>query len=157
MSAPLQRVEDLLQVAAESAEEVAKGALGLDGATVVERQAGLPHGVEGSCVALVGDECSLQVGLSSSPEGCRSLAQSMLGMEPDGDEMVVDAMCELVNVLAGVVKRKVTDSHWAFQIGLPVFVRGRLEVNAHVSTAAAKVLLGAVPAHVLVLMSSNSR
>ena len=157
MTAPLRNVEDFLQLVAESTNELAKGALGLDGATVLERQAGLPRGVEGSCVALVGDECSLQVGLSSSPEGCRALAGAMLGMEPEGDEMVVDAICELVNVLAGVVKSKVTDSHWAFQIGLPVFVRGSLEVNAHVAAATAEVTLGSVPAHVLVLMSGSSR
>jgi hypothetical protein len=48
----------------------------------------------------------LTVGLSSDQPGCVTLASKMFQLEPGevGDDMLSDALCELVNMTAGLLK-----------------------------------------------------
>jgi chemotaxis protein CheX len=57
----------------------------------------------------------------------RSIAGAMLGVEPEGaDEMVRDALGELANMIAGGIKRRVTDAvSVPVQLSLPTVVEGR--------------------------------
>jgi hypothetical protein len=142
--------------AIQAADEVARMVLGADGAPVVESGLGIPASMEGACVALVGEECSIQVGLVSDTEGCRKLAEIMLGMPPEGDDMTVDAICELANMLSGIVKRSATATTGGLQSGLPMYLRGTLLTNGEAEVGVTRVNVGDVPCHLLVLRSQEA-
>ena len=129
--------------------ELASVSLGLSEAAVLGSEAGLPENMTGALVPLVGPQESLDVGLFADAEGCGRLSASMLGMEPEDQDMVVDAMCELSNVLAGLVKRKLLEGPDNFEIGLPVYIRGALAVAEGVESATMHVKLGTVDAKVV--------
>jgi len=61
-----------------------------------------------TAIMLVEGSRPVSVGLSSDEPGCRKLAAAMFGMTPDAVdvEMVNDALRELVNMTAGLIKRE---------------------------------------------------
>lgn len=83
--------------------------------------------VDGAYVSVVTPEEPVQVGLVVERPGCQSLAKALLGMEPGDEDLpesdVSDAMCELINMVAGGLKRRV-DGRVSIVLGLPLFVAG---------------------------------
>jgi hypothetical protein len=58
---------------------------------------------------------------------------------------MADALCEIVNIVAGAFKGRVRDRA-ALQMGLPVFFHGAVQATDHVATSVACVRAGGVPA-----------
>jgi CheY-specific phosphatase CheX len=139
--------------------EIASTALGLEGSAHVRTSACIPTGLEGAYLALVGEQDSIQIGLASSAEGCQILAKAMLGMEPGDEDLpagdLADAVCEIVNILAGGVKGRVHGKVPPIKIGIPIFVHGNVQSSDRTVLAVAEVVVGRVPA-ALVLVEPRS-
>ena len=139
---------------AAAASEVATVALSLSGAVVLD-----PVGLEvaasmfGAHVPLVGDRQSYDLALVSSADGCQALARAILcaGSGPAlRDAEVADAVGEIVNMLAGTVKRRLSGLGAELALGLPIFLRGHLQPTERMSVIAFPTRFGAIDTIVLV-------
>jgi hypothetical protein len=87
-----------------------------------------PLGVEsGATLALVGDSVQVQLELLGDREPLTCLARGLMMMEPDEPldwEDAVDAVSEIVNVLAGGLKSDLIERIPSLRLGLPVFAEG---------------------------------
>lgn len=137
-----------------AAEEVATSALSLPGMQVTARHEA-PPSLHGAYLGLVGPAGAVQIGLASSPEGCQALAKGLMGMgagDPDLPEAeVADAVCEIINIVAGGFKARVRDRANPLQMGLPVFIRGAVQSTERVAVGVAEVRLGDVQAALLLV------
>jgi hypothetical protein len=128
--------------------EIAEAALGLSAIEVTERGDQAPVAWQGAYLGLIGPAGGLQIGVASDAAGCQRLAKGLLGIDggealPDGE--MADALCEIVNIVAGAFKGRVRDRA-ALQMGLPVFFHGAVQATDHVATSVACVRAGGVPA-----------
>jgi hypothetical protein len=143
-------------VALESAAEVGRTTLGGVTVKAMGHDEVVPPGCHGALVALAAERESLEIGVFCSPEGCRGLAALMMGMEPEDDEMTVDAVSELVNVLAGMTKRRLPVAAASYNIGLPLFVKGAVEVLERVERSTARLQIGEVEANLVVMRTAHT-
>jgi Chemotaxis phosphatase CheX len=134
---------------------LASGTLGLDGLEVLARRDAPPPGIEGAYLALVGPSGAYQIGVAAEARGCDALARGLLACgpaEPLAQGDVADAVCEIVNILAGGVKRRVAErSGEQLGLGLPTFFHGAAEPSSRLGVTAAEVRVGDVAAALLVL------
>jgi CheY-specific phosphatase CheX len=147
-------LDDWLQAALGAAEECSKTTLGC--ALNTSEQPRLPPELTGCFVALVGDSGSLQIGFGSDPAGCQTLAKALFASEVDlPEEDVSDALGEIVNIIAGGVKKRMSAVQPPLAIGLPIVMRGQVRLSERQQVLEAEVSLGDVPVRLLVL--SNKR
>jgi hypothetical protein len=150
---------DMWMDAAEgSASDIAQQALSMDGCTVTDRGARLPTGLCGSYIPLVGDEDSIHIGLVASEAGCQTLARALLCMTEDEKlppADVADALGEILNMMAGNLKRRVNEKIPSLALGLPIFINGSIEPTEKLSSMVAFVKIGKVDAALLVLSHGN--
>ena len=148
-------LDDWMSAAVTSAEELATVALGFDGATFVGKRDTMPLNVKSAVVALIGDTASVQLAFAATESGCQQLARALLSMEPDEDDLpeddMVDAVSEVVNIMAGQVKRIVGGADSTMKMGLPLFVHGKFEGADDVETAIADINIGPVSVILLIL------
>lgn len=113
-----------------------------------------PASCHGAYLALVAQDEPIQVALLADPAGCQVLSKSLLGMDvadedlPDSD--VSDAMCEVINIVAGGLKRRVSPE-LKVTLGLPLFVAGPLLPNQQQQVHSRGFALGDVAVDVLLL------
>jgi hypothetical protein len=135
-------------------EEVATTALGCAGMTVTGRH-GAPPSLHGAYLGLIGPSGAVQIGLASSQQGCQALARGLMGMGPDEaalpDGEVADAVCEIINIVAGAFKARVRDRATPLQMGLPVFIQGAIQSTERVAVRVAEVTFGSIPAALLLV------
>jgi chemotaxis protein CheX len=78
-----------------------------------------------SAIVGFGGKVSGALTLHISPEGACTLASGLLGMEfREVDEIVADAMGEIVNMLAGGLKKYACQTEEIFKISIPSVIRG---------------------------------
>jgi hypothetical protein len=147
-----------LDALAESAGEVAATVLGgLPCAS--DGLAGDGLSGHGAYLGLVMQEEPIQVGLLVEPAGCQALAKALLGMEPGDEDLpasdVSDAMCEVINIVAGGLKRRVI-GRIPVTLGLPIFVSGHPLPNAQQNVVAHALVIGDVAAK-LILVTQKSQ
>lgn len=134
--------------------EVSGTALGFPGMSVTGRHEA-PPSLHGAYLGLMGPAGAVQIGLASSPEGCQALAKGLMGMtpadEPLPDNEVADAVCEIINIVAGAFKARVRDRANPLQMGLPVFIRGAVQSTERIAVRVAEVRFGDVPAALLLV------
>lgn len=117
------------EAAANSAKDVA-AMFGFERCDVSGQIDGMPRGLGGAFVPLVGDRMSVQFGLLADPPGQRTLTRTVLQMEPEEE---VDAMCvtdalgELANCIVGKIKSALRAADPSLRIGLPMFIDGTVE------------------------------
>ena len=130
-------------------EEVATSALALPGMAVTGRHEA-PVALHGAYIGLMGPAGAVQIGVASSRDGCQKLAKGLMGMgpaEPDlPDAEMADAVCEIINIVAGAFKARVRDRANPLQMGLPVFIQGAIQATDRVAVRVAEVTLGDIPA-----------
>jgi len=136
-----------------AATEVATHALSLPGA-IVKDPVGLDATVAmiGAHIPLVGSGQAFDVALLSSADGCHALSRAILCMAPDApvrDTEVADAVGEIVNMLGGSMKRRITFGA-DLVLGLPIFIHGYLQPTDRLSVIALPVRLGTIETIVLV-------
>lgn len=82
----------------------------------------------GSCIALTADGGGWQLAVMADKRCCDDLTRALFAMEPDEaptmDDMA-DAIGEIVNVAAGVMKSSRAKAGQAVQLGLPLFLEGK--------------------------------
>lgn len=107
---------------ATAAQEVAPTWLG--GLQVEPLTDGSTSGEHGALVSVAAASRAMNVGIFMTPEVGQALSKYFVGLEPDDDDLpltdVADALCELANVLVGVMKRLLAADH-PFTVGLPLF------------------------------------
>lgn len=104
-------------------------------------------------VAILGERCSMHLGISASMDGCRALVRALLGVrqkDPIADTEVVDGMSEILNIAAGKVKSRMVVRDGSLKLGLPIFVQGQVGMGESTERAAADVRIGPVPCRLLV-------
>jgi CheY-specific phosphatase CheX len=105
-------------------------------------------------VAILGNGSSMHLGLSSSMEGCRALTRALLGMrqrDAISDREVVDGMSEILNILAGKVKSRLSSRDRSLQMGLPIFVMGPAGHGDDTERATVEAMVGPVRCQLLVV------
>jgi hypothetical protein len=82
----------------------------------------------GSCISLSRPGKSWNLALFGTGESCRILGRALLAMDPTeelGPAELADALGEILNMMAGVAKRKMpSDEAKSLQLGLPLFLSG---------------------------------
>lgn len=139
---------------AQSANEIAMYALG-ELETRVEHPIAVTHDVScsaGAHIPLLGGSQPLELAIVSSPDGCEALARAMLGTDgPLTPAEIADALGELVNMLAGGVKRRLQAHGTELELGLPIFIRGHVEPTDRVSIVALPIDFGPTKTRVLTI------
>jgi CheY-specific phosphatase CheX len=148
--------EDWLAVLMEVTEEFAHESLGFTSYSTERHHGAAPRSGTGTYIPLVGARASLEMGIVSTDDGCRQLAGALLGMDADesaemSEDDVVDAFCEIINIVSGVVKQRVNEEDSSFNLGLPIFVKGQIRVMEHQGTAVADVQAGGIPVQLVVV------
>lgn len=123
-------LRELLELAADSAREVACGPLG---SSAVSWEAWLASPLSadlcGVYIPLVGEAFALQLGVLAERAVCTQLAKSLLGMTADepleSDEDVFDAVGEITNLVAGGLKARLSATA-NVTLGLPLAIRGKI-------------------------------
>jgi len=151
-------IADWMAVTEEAVLEVATIALSTSDCKLGSHDGGATQAL-GAYLALLGHDTSLQVGLLSDASGCQLLSKMLLGMAPEeenlSDSDIADAMCELINVIAGGIKRRVSD-RLQINLGLPLFVAGVPRPGHHSHVVLTQVRIADAFAAVL-LMSPRTQ
>jgi len=138
-----------------AASEIASYALSFPDA-IVRDPVGLERTVSliGAHIPLVGDGSAYDLALVSSPEGCKALARAILCMAPDApvrDAEVADAIGEIVNMLGGGVKRRMSGAGAAdLLLGLPIFMHGYIQPTERMTVTCLPTKLGTIETIVLI-------
>jgi len=133
--------------------EVSGSALALEGLVISSRHEAAPA-LHGAYLGLMSPAGAVQIGIASSQEGCRSLARGLMGMGPEEElpeAEVADAVCEIINIVAGGFKARLRDRATPMQMGLPVFIRGAIQSTERVAVQVAEGLVGSVPVALLLV------
>jgi len=112
----------------------------------------------GAYIAIMAEGASVHLGLTATAEGCRALARSLLGLHPTheiSDQETGDAVSELMNIIAGKVKSRVSERDQLLRLGLPMFIQGRIQETGSMERQAAEIEVGPVPC--LLLVYRNKR
>jgi hypothetical protein len=112
----------------------------------------------GAHIPLLGGGQAHDLALVSSADGCAALARSMLGVAtgaPLRDQEVADAVRELVNMLGGAMKRRLSVQIADLALGLPIFLHGHPQRSDRQSIIALPARFGEVDTIVLVTGPSD--
>ena len=149
-------IEGWLASLKTATQEVASTALRFDKAV-----AGEPLGKvvrPGAYIAILGDDVALHLGISASPAGLGVLARSLLGLRGATElteREMVDAVSELMNIVAGKVKSKFFGDDPSLRLGLPLFVQGQIQVTDHMEKAVSEVKIGPVTCELMVFRNQR--
>ena len=95
-----------------------------------------------SAIVGFGGKVSGFLALNMSAEAACTIAQGLLGMEFECvDDTVCDAVGELVNMLAGGLKKNLSRSEELFKLSIPSIINGQ-EYRAHAPSDAVKMMMG---------------
>jgi hypothetical protein len=121
MSAP---ASDWLGAMVESTRELAAELLSCD---VGDAANDVKTQLEGACIAIVGNDATVEMAIFSDESGCDELTRRFLAMEAHepgpSPEVTRDALGEIVNILAGAVKTRMLMADAELRLGLPLCVR----------------------------------
>lgn len=155
-------LKDWLNAVVEASSETAAQPLGLQSVTeavALNPDQKIPESSWGSFLPLHSDDESVQIGLVTDRSGFVILSQAMLQMTPDHPDLtaddISDAVGEIVNVIAGGVKRRLSGKA-KITLGLPLFVKGSIEWGAELEAGVADLHMGPVPVRVVVLRRKPS-
>jgi hypothetical protein len=129
----------------EAVQELADGFLGGAQVERLGQTQEMPYALLGAFVQVVCDEGPVLLGITGSSNSCMGLAKMMLGMS-ETDELeepdAFDAVGEIINIAAGGMKTRLTGSLGKIEIGLPVFLSGRLRAVGHIAVESTEVRIG---------------
>lgn len=137
----------------EAIEELSVGFLGGAPVKPLNHKQEMPYALLGAFVQVVCSEGPVLLGITGSSESCHGLAKLMLGMDPTEpiDEIDAnDAVGEMINIAAGAMKSKLAGQLGSIELGLPVFLSGRLRAVGHIAVESTEVTIGPFPCELLV-------
>ena len=141
------------------AQDFASGSLRFDGAGVPAEVAVKSATNPAAYISVLSESNSMHLGLSASMQGCRTLSRAFLSIrEKDGisEKDVVDAMSEILNILAGKVKSRLASRDGSLKLGLPIFLVGQIQVTSNMDRAVCSVDMGPVPCQLLVFRNRGA-
>jgi hypothetical protein len=137
-----------------AATEIATYALSLPGAAVHDPvDAERAISMIGAHIPMIGGGQAFDLGLVASPEGCQALSRAILCMAPGSalrDAEVADAVGEIVNMLAGSVKRRISGLGGELELGLPIFLHGYIQPTERLAVLALPTQFGTIETMVLI-------
>jgi len=142
----------------QATQEVASTALRFDGKTPDEPLGKSPSR-PGTYIAILGDDTALHLGISASEEGLSVLARSLLGLRQGselGKREMVDAVSELMNIIAGKVKSRFFERDPSLRLGLPLFIQGQIQMTDHMERATTELKIGPVTCELLVFRNARA-
>jgi len=151
-----------LEKMAEATKEFSVTSLGLNEEAVKVNKSlnAPPKGMSGAYLTMVSLDDTLQLGMASNKNGCKSISGALMGMT--GGEMnalskedIVDAMGEVVNIIAGMVKTKMDKINPKINIGLPVFLNGNIQPSHQQEAGAIEIKIGDVETQIVVIRRRN--
>jgi len=151
MSTATIELKDWLEALTEVVRDYAARSLRFDGAPSLNGTSETQQ--PAAYVAILGERCSMHLGISTSMEGCRALVKALLGLRQKDvitDTEVVDGMSEILNIAAGKVKSRMVVRDGSLKLGLPIFVQGQVGLGDSTEKATADVRIGPVPCRLLV-------
>jgi len=119
----------------------------------------MPYALLGAFIQVVCSEGPVLLGITANNANCASLARLMLGMSPDDpieETDTFDAMAEMINILSGLVKTKLSDRLDHYDIGLPIFLNGRLRAAGRVAVVSHEVSVASHDCELVILALSGS-
>jgi hypothetical protein len=138
---------------AGAATEIATYALQLPAAVVQD-----PVGAEGASamigahIPMMGGGQAFDLAVVAVAEDCKALARAILCMAPGAairDAEVADAVGEIVNMLAGSVKRRMSSDR-DLELGLPIFLHGYIQPSEKLTVIALPTRFGTIETMVLI-------
>ena len=150
-------LETWLGAATDAFAEVASSTLGMEGARVEGTRTGYPSDGAGAAVAIIAED-SMQVGVFGTTASCQAFARALLGMGPDEEDLpesdMADALGEIVNIVAGSMKTRLKLG--TAKLGLPLFVKGRIESGCGAKVRVASVHVGDHVAEVFMMCEASA-
>jgi hypothetical protein len=146
-------LQQWLEAFQEAAPDVAAMSLRFAGSFVPAPSGHPADRGQGAYVAILGETASMHLGVSTTAEGVQTLARALLGIRGGaalGEKDAADAMCEILNILAGKVKSRMAGQDGALRLGLPMFIRGEIQPQVGMECAEAVIQLGPVPCRIYV-------
>jgi hypothetical protein len=137
-----------------AAREIATCALSFRGAEVLD-PVGADRAVQmiGAHLPVLGGGRAFDLSLVSSPDGCRAMARAMLCLDANAtlrDTEMADAIGEMVNMLGGTLKRRLSSQLGDMVLGLPIFVHGYIQPTERLSIIALPTRFGEIDTIVLI-------
>lgn len=145
--------QDWLAALESGFEELAHASFNVGRVQVDARHETPPAHMSGAYLGLVAPEASVQIGLAAGIEGCRDFARGLFQMspgEPVNDPDMADAVCEIVNMLAGCVQRRVREKV-EVRLGLPTFFHGPVQPTERLGVVVSDVRAGGLAGALLVV------
>ncbi len=139
-----------------ASDETSERFLDLGKIEVLGKSNALPDVATASLVSLTSESTSVLVGVAASSEACQVISKSLLGMGLDEENLptddVIDALGEMVNIVAGSVKQRIVDVGGESTVpGLPLVLYGKpLLTNRH-WVLSAECVIGPVQAYLLTI------
>jgi len=136
-----------------AATEIATYALAQTGAVVQDPvDSERASAMIGAHIPMLGGGQAFDLALVASPEDCKALSRAILCQPPGAplkDAEVADAIGEIVNMLAGSVKRRLSGQR-DLELGLPIFLHGYIQPSERLSVIALPTRLGTIDTMVLI-------
>lgn len=152
-------LSDWMDALIAAADELATETLGMEEGSVFATETSLVPVVSGAFIALVSPERGVEVGICASAENCVKLAGAFLGLDPAEDELspgdLDDALGEIVNVVAGMLKTRMADRVPDLKIGLPIVLHGRIGRGSGTEMIVAWTRWGDAEAALVLVRSAN--
>jgi CheY-specific phosphatase CheX len=107
----------------------------------------------GAHIPIIGKGQAFDLALVSSADGCLALSRAILCAGPTAplrDAEVADAVGEIVNMLAGAVKRRLSSHRADLELGLPLFLHGYIQPTDRLSVITLPTLFGTIETMVLI-------
>ncbi len=146
-------VQTWMHAMVDSTDELATSTLGLEGISVLSELMPTQRDLPGSYVALVGDQFNFEYGVAGTWDSFGVLARTLLFMESDeelGDDDLADAINEVINIVAGGVKRRMSEIDAGLKLGLPAFFNGTLHPTSHQEALSSKIDIGGAEIYLMV-------
>lgn len=153
-SALVPKSPEWLAAMVKAISQFAQTTLCMQECNVVSADVDLPwEKIVGAYVPWTYDHCSVHLGLISSHEGCRQLTQRLLalGGAPVDELDMLDAMREIVNMLAGMTKGVLGGRVTVKHMGLPVVIDGVVKLRQGQELLAELVKIDEIYCYVIVL------
>jgi len=108
----------------------------------------------GAYVPIVANNFSVHLGLLSSPDGCHSIARSLLNRPEDekvSEEDMADAIREVVNILGGMTKTRIEGDIPRSTLGLPIFINGHVQITREQEAGLQMIKIGSTTCYLIAL------
>lgn len=97
---------------------------------------------------------SLHLGLMSTSAGCKGLTDAMLGPDDWSDEDIADAVGEIVNVMAGLMRGVLIERDDTIDFGFPIVMQGHLVGGRSSESSVMVASIGDIECDLVVMMTA---